>query len=504
MPLNKFGYPYLYPSAEGERAFFYQQSQDITDDAALSSDGADNIVESGGADGEFTIHTDGPSSIHLVKDPTFHDSIGGCSMNFAQTVARGYGNKASDVRDFELMLLVRILSTSESGDRLALSGTTGHHTSSNCCQGFNYMVMIDYNSDPVEFQFRKEMKHVDYFNDPNRPQDSSNQITVLSENIFTHPSFNFVLKDKSSFTGFAFVRYNKAGGALPGHNTTDSVVLEVWGNPDPEANPLNWIKIATTEDRGGWGSGGNTCGGDSDQIGSFSNGRINRIKSNDPDADIECKDLSVRSIDPTKSFEDTPTQPPENEQPGQTTKIQGSFKFQWDINQDRTSGCAVAGAAIFYSVSPTSGVGISTFFSGTTSIGEYADNSSSIMVGKIIKQADVYLRYNPVGSPLPATPHLFLKIYDSSGVLIYTSPTEIDPSTLTNSFVKYTFDLSTNTYAMQSGSSISLAHANSHATNFIQVGYASGDPIANSRMYAYTGWPPFFWADRDIAMDLFA
>lgn len=438
---------------------------------------------------------------------------------------------------------------------MSLSGPTGHHSGGEThgCQGFTYMINGDWNTTPPQFRFRKETYHVQYDDHPEGKWTSPFATGAVANN----------------WKGFGWVRYNKKDGRGPGK---DSVICEAWWNEDPVADIKNWKMLKRIEDKGAgitnWGVPA-TCDGEAYQVGTWSNIQF-RFKSSgsdfslhplipEPDSgsnvhsiggenmsfsdseargygkqadmprDIEMKclfkwngggsnglcrfkNVSIREIDPTLSFDDTPNTPPPGEEPTDTQTISGNFTFKWDLNTVRTSACAgtgggggSGGTTKFYSVTPdaeSSSLGVTTYYYNTTSIGEYLDNSSSIINGKTIKQADVWLK--KTGTP-GATPTIKFQIYNSSGTLQYTSTTEIDPTTLTTSFAKYTFNCSTNTYAMTSNSSVAIYNGgNTSSSNYINVGYDStADTIANSRMYNYEGsWPPYFWASRDLAMDL--
>ena len=313
MPTDKWGLKLIYPTKTGGWQYF--QSDDILKDETVPFNSYGHVSNSGG--GQFTFKTTSPDAFQLGKNGTDHDAIGGCKMNFTQAADRGYIYKPDDPRDFELTLLIKFVD-SGSDNGLALEGTTAQHSSSGCCQGFAYKSTIQYRTTVPIFTFRKEMFHVDNFDDPTTGQ-------------FTNSDFNFQLLGHSTYVGFAYVRYNKSNGALPGHNTTDSVVLEFWGNVHPDTSPLDWFLIKRTEDRGGWGNSGDQCDGDKDQISTWA-GQKFRLKSNDTSGEFQFKNLSLREIDPNGNFDDNPDTPPPPDQPPDPTTVQGQFKLQWNVN----------------------------------------------------------------------------------------------------------------------------------------------------------------------------
>jgi len=268
----------------------------------------DNPIE--GLDSDFsvsgniiTMKCNGATSFSVGKNGRgFDNSIGGCKMDFKATAKRGYAYKADDVRDLEFKCWMRIPNNLSSGhDGFSMSACTGHHSSSNCCQGFAYMGSMDgINSNPTKFRFRKETTHPNY-------QDSS-------EGTWSHPKCNFKVAGHG-WIGFGFCRYNKPtdGGTSP---QDDHVILEIWFNPDPTNSPADWTMLKRTEDKPGrgWTSVKNACGGDSDQIGVWSNAH-NRLKSNSTSGTIQFTNISFREVNPFGTFEEPP--PPG---PGQTVQ----------------------------------------------------------------------------------------------------------------------------------------------------------------------------------------
>lgn len=481
MPLDKFGLPFLYPTAKtagvsgSGTPFFWQQANDITNDQYVGGS-TDLISNINTTTGEFQMNYAGSDSWTIRKDPSFDNtnSIGGCGMDFTATENRGYGWKADQPRNVELKMLLKVINDGDDAG-LSIGGPTGRHSDSGCCSGFGYMFNTFLQSNPVKFRFRKEMYHVNYDDDPKTGQ-------------WTHPSANFNLVNINRFIGLAYCRYNKKDGRGAGK---DSVIVEAWINPDPATNINNWIMMKRTEDDGGWGDGGDSCNGSSSQVGTWSNGQF-RIKSVDGVV-IKFKNASLREIDPTLSFDDDPNIPPEPPSSG-TTTLHGTYKVMWDVNTVRTSSACAGtggggggGSAIFYTIPTSSDKELSNVaaspFNNRTAVGEYAVNSSSILVGKIIKQADVPLK--KVGTP-GATPTIKVKIFSGAGALIYTSPTEIDPTTLTTSFVKKTFDLSTNTRVMVSGDAIEVEYTGTSSSNYIMSSYNS-DTVPNTANFNWEG-----------------
>jgi hypothetical protein len=288
LPFDKFGNPYFYPSKSG--GFNFEMSDSPKNDSAI--EGLDSDFSTSG--NIITMHCNGPTSFSIGKNTRkFDDSIGGCSMDFKATAARGYAKFPDDVRDVEFKVWMRIPSNLSSGhDGFSMSVCTGHHTSSDCCQGFAYMGSIEgANSNPTHFRFRKETVHVQY--------------TDSSEGTWTHPKCNFKLSGHDWF-GFGFCRYNKPSlsGTSP---KDDSVILEIWFNPDPTNSPEDWTMLKRTEDKPGrgWTGSKGKCNGDNDQIGVWS-GCQNRLKSNSTSGTIQFTNISFREINAFGTFDEEP------------------------------------------------------------------------------------------------------------------------------------------------------------------------------------------------------
>ena len=284
MPVDKFGQAFIKPSKVG--GFFYQQEDNPQNSNFV--DWPDEMSFPG--NGIVRMEPDGPTDFGVGKNVSgFSDSIGGCNMDFSATQSRGYAYKADDARDVEYKAIIRFEDI-DPDEGFSISFDTGHHTDDGCCQGFAYMVNLRPGSDPCEFRFRKEMWHVHY----------------ISKSFFTDNRVDFQLNGHG-FIGFCGIRYNKPGAI----DTT--VILEMWFNNDPIGHPVDgWFKLATLEDApgSGFGDGGDDCNGDDDQVGTWSNVQ-SRMKTNSSSGFCEFKAITLREIDVTKSFDDTPPPPPD-------------------------------------------------------------------------------------------------------------------------------------------------------------------------------------------------
>ena len=451
MAEDKFGLPHIYPSKSG--GFTYQQSNNILDDSHFNGEG--DVQEE--SNGEWTFETDGPTSVQIFRNSDSANSIGGCDMDFADTAARGYGYKANDPRDVEITFEIKFQEAG-SDNGFAIEGPTGRHSGDGCCQGFAYKIDIQFQENPTKFRFRKEMWHVSNHNDP-------------KTGVWTNSNFNFLLLGHSKWVGFKYIHYVKKDGANSGHNTKDSVVLELWGNPDPDSDKKNWKLLKRTEDKGGWGNDGDHCNGDDDQIGVWSNSNF-RLKSNTENGKFRLRRLSLREIDPTKEFDDTPDDTSGDPTGGQNTTrtVVGSFTLCRDINSIRSNPCSATGNKAFFnwiSDAEEHNLADAAVSDNIKRLAERCTNINSSLYQKVPVAFDVKLR--KVGTP-GASPTVNATIRTADNVLKYTSPTAVDPSALTTTLATTQFDFSTNTYALQTGDRICVEYEGTSETNYVRAG----------------------------------
>jgi len=435
------------------------------------------------------------------------------------------------------------------GDGLDLSGPTGHHSGGEThgCEGFAYMTDSNFSVSPPSFRFRKETYHVQYNDHP--------------DGEYTSP---FATGDVTTkWVGYGWVRYNKKDGISPGNDSV--ICEAWWNdNPTADITNWKMLKRVEDKGAGitNWGVPA-TCDGNAYQVGTWSNVQF-RFKSSSSDwslhpiipefedgadihsigdadmsfsdsaargygkqanmpRDIEMKclvkwdaggrgkahfkNVSLREIDPTKDFGDDPGDPEPPNQPPDPTTIQGQIIIQWNVNISTASACQGAGgggggggSTKFYSVPATSDTELSNSvtFQNRTEVGEYSTSSGSPFNNKTVKQADVWLKkVGFVDNSILIT----FNIYNAAEDLVYTSPTLIDPTTLTTSFAKYTFDCSTNTVIMSTGFAVGVGYEGTSSTNYVVVGYST-DSIPNTQYYNFENGVSDVKATRDFACDL--
>jgi len=416
-------------------------------------------------------------------------------------------------------------------DTYTLETETGHHSGgeNHGCEGAEYMIEVDINTTPPAFRFRKQMYH---------GGSKYARSTVTNSKAIEKVVGN-------GWKGFCVVRYNvKDGKTLSDGSKVDSVKLEGYWCEDPDNHLDTWVKVIETEDKGGWGSGGDTCDGRKDQEINWSNVQM-RYKSGTPEwsvhpiipefengsnihsigeenmsfsdserrgygkdirmpRDIEMKILfkfasnngiarlknaSIREITPKLAFDDTPSVPDPGE-PQESQTVSGSFKLQWDLNSIRSSSCAGVGAGgaggntIFYEVTTVDDGRTLINNSGheyRTRVVESCITSSSILKSKIPHQLDIYLKKD--GSP---SGNVVAKIWNAANSVVYTCPTTVTASGLSTSYSLISYNFSTNTYALAVGDRIGVeSTANTGEVDYVSVGISDTDSYGSTNRSNY-------------------
>ena len=92
---------------------------------------------------------------------------------------------------------------------------------------------------------------------------------------------------------------------------------------------------------------------------------------------------------------------------------------------------------------------------------------------------------------------------DAANTVIYTSPTSLDPTTLTTSFAKYTFDFSTNTHTMTTGDRIGVEYTGTGVTDHVLAGYIDEDTLTQTGYHQYRATPgEWVFYYRELGMDI--
>ena len=485
---DKFGIPYFHPLKSG--GFAYESSDDPKSDDPFESG---NETKTTGTN-EVTMSPNGPTNFHLGKNARkFKDSIGGCKLKFPDAEGRGYAAFKDDVRD----VMIRGLFWFDLGSNgFSISACTGHHTTPKpCCQGHAYMITIEPSQNPYGALFRKEMWHVSYHPSPGSGKNGFDLTGLTSD---------------KQWVGIGFCRYNDP--SAPDKN----VIVEVWINTHPESDIGDWKMIRSEVDKPGhgWGNNGDQCGGDKDQVITWS-GPKNRFKTNATSGKVKAKMLSMFEIDPTGTGGVGGQPPGEPPQPPTTGTISRDWTIKYNIIAFGDDACGVG----------TTTTTLNTFYNVTDNGSQsnlhrdryracmFANGSVSLFIGKKPRRVKVMLSKS--GSPPAGDITCVLRkgSDDESGISFsYVGGPSLNATDLTTVKTQYTFENLTSNYVWQNGDKLCIEYSGNttDTTNEINVWRNTNNPYDGQASCAIKfdvgGPPPESYSapdtSRDYAMEI--
>lgn len=437
---DKFGYPIIMVRKSG--GFGYELSSDPNNDNFFDSPVKMN--KNGDGSWSFANYDSIRPEGHRIP---YNGQIG-CDMNQTDAEAKGYGyKKATDLRDIEFKFAVKVTAGGSGlwDSDITIQGPTGRHTNPQpCCEGCAYGISVSYGASPMQFRWSKEQAHSDY--------------TFLDG--FTHPSFNFQLKGAGKYVGFGLIRYN-----VPQNNDQDGVKLDFIGNPDPDADPTNWIVIAHMEDFGGsWGKSdaSKICNArKKKQQLNWAMPKAFRIKMTDTKLRLQLKNLSLWEIDGTKATGGDDQGQGGGGLPSVSFGF-GELQVRRDINTEGTSAC-VAGATSTAVFDQENQNGDTDLDGANFSAGETCLSTTSKLFNLMIKSGKVYLLKHGSGA------NINLKIRKGTDNSIARSITTINASSINTTETEISFTDSGNTYRMKVNDYFSIEQVGGDSTNHISV-----------------------------------
>jgi hypothetical protein len=490
---DKFGIPMWYATKSG--GFFYESSDDPANDDAF--EGGSETKTTG--TNTVTMKPNGPTNFHLGKNVKgFKDSIGGCKLKFPEAAARGYAYKKDDVRDMEIKGVFKF---NIGSNGFSISCCTGHHSGSKCCQGHAYMITLEPSDNPYSATFRKEMWHVSYHPSP---EGSFNIPGISNDNVWF---------------GFGLVRYNKKVSDDP---TEDQVVLECWANVHPDSDIKDWKMIKKIVDKSGngWGNDGNVCGGDKDQVITWS-GPKNRFKTNANSGTVQAKMLSLREIDPLGTIGGGDGGggggiPPEPPKPPTTGTIFRDWVMPYNIITFPDDACGsgddTSTITPFYNVIDNGSS--SNLHRDRYRVCMVANGSASKFVGKKPRRVRMWL--SCTGSPPDGEITVALRKNNTDEVAVSFALTAVDgvPTppplnalALSDTKKQYTFENLTSAYIWQVGDRICVEYSGNTADteNDINVFRSTDNPYDGTNSCAIKfdagGPPPTGYTAPDTSRD---
>lgn len=458
MVQDKFNIDMIYLTKKGGVTWFMNNSDPESDSRFYIGSSTNGLTKSGtywkcNKNDKVRLNAQTPKTV------TMDNSIGGCKMDFAAAEDRGHAGMSDAWKNVEMTGTINLTNFSPSDGRFILKGPTFHHDNPPCCSGHAYGVRFFFRN-PLQIQFFKEMWHVNYFSRPD-VEFNTKYGSIMDGN-------DHVCK---------FIVYSRT------KNNKEVRVLEAWIDDDGDGK--NFTKLGSVTDAGGWGDGGGQCNGDDDQILTWGSGWMQYRWDADGSTDIKFKNWSCREIDVDLDTETNPTDPIDTRNTVTTLDIPLTICF--DVNARRTSQCATGITSDpFYTKDVTQDSSNWRYIvdaSGQdhrTRVALYVPTSGSGVYHKTPVSA--WWGLNKVGSP-SASIKVFSKIWTSGGTVKYTSPTQLDPSTLTSTMAFYNFDFSTNTYNMQIGDFIGIEYLGTDINNCIRSCFLPEDAGTDHGQY---------------------
>ena len=255
-----FGIKRIYPTKSNGEEWFMNMANPTGDSRSFLYTEPANAI-SKNADGTWKIkapfvryHAYPSSGYHPEQITTY---------NQKSLATKGYMQSPNDWKNVEMTGYIKVNSFQQDDDT-AWYNRGGRHTSEQPCEGTAYMGDVYYSG---KTRFPKEQWH-------NGGYSFSPTVSAVSS-----------LEDR--WVGIKYVVYNFV------QNGKTVVKLENWIDNN---NNGNWAKIYEYTDTGGWGTEGDHCGGDPDQIITWG-GPVATFRW-DSATDVDIKNFSVREIQP--------------------------------------------------------------------------------------------------------------------------------------------------------------------------------------------------------------
>lgn len=462
MVKDKFGYDMIYLTKKGGMTWFMNNADPDSDKRFYIGSSVNGLVKAGSYwkckdNDKVRLNVQTPQTVGM------DNALGGCKLDYKKAADRGNAGMSDAWTNVEMTGLINLTQFSPSDGRFIMKGPTFHHSDDKCCSGHAYGVRFFFRN-PLQIQFFKEMWHVNYFS---RPDNETNTKYASIKDGKDH-----VCK---------YIVYTKT------INNKKCRVLEAW--IDFDADGSKFTKVASVTDSGGWGDGGGQCNGNDDQILTWGSGWMMYRWDADGSTDIKFKNWSVREID-VELDEETQTTDTIDTRSTETTIII-PLTLNFDVNAKRTTPCmtgTLSDSFYYKAVTQTS--------SQWRDLCDHINHNNRIMYVNHIntgsgaygkKLAAVRKPLNKRGSPA-SSPKVYCKIWDSGGNVKYTSPTNIDPTTLTSTMAFYSFDFTTCTRTMANGDRVGLIYEGTDPDNCVRTCYLVDDAGTDAEMYDINGW----------------
>ena len=233
------GVSFLYPTKPG--GFVWYMNEDDPLDTHLEIGGGstyEKLVKNN--DGSWKPNSNGAVKFNILVTPGQKDAIGGCNMNFADCIQRGYTTLPA-ITNVELTGFFK-MSKEVTRDGIYMRGPWNHHPIPKgiCCQEATYDVQVTPNG---TFKFTKDLD-----GQINHPQGIQ---TII-------PKVNFV---GLGWFGLKYIFFIESP-----EPASPKIRLELWLSPNGDGT--TWIKVGEASDFKGlrWGESKALCGGEPFQV----------------------------------------------------------------------------------------------------------------------------------------------------------------------------------------------------------------------------------------------
>lgn len=265
------GVSFVYPTKMG--GFTWYLSSDGFDSHFVRGHGSAYKKLVKNPDGSFNVNDISDVRFNLNVDPSYEDPIGGCKMNYADSLKRGYTYKNNiDLDNVELTGFFNVKTACSNTKGIYMRGPMNHHPSdTNCCQNYCY----DSQTDPSIPSVRFTKQHP-----PKKYPD---------------PAGNKKINYPTSLVGKGWFGIKYVHIILSKEPTNPRVLLQEYINFSGDRK--TWIKVHERIDHKDykWGNSKAVCGGVPYQVGAW---KAPRMVIKWYGCDVDFKWFSCRQIIP--------------------------------------------------------------------------------------------------------------------------------------------------------------------------------------------------------------
>jgi hypothetical protein len=263
------GVSFVYPSKPG--GFIWYLNTENPFDSHLEKGGGstyEKLVKNN--DGSWRANSDGDVKFNILVSPGKKDAIGGCNMNFADCIQRGFTREPA-ITNVELTGFFN-MNKVVSRDGIYMRGPWNHHPSARrvCCQDAGYDLEVIPNG---TFKFTKGL-----------------------HGTITHPQGVQTISPRVNFVGVGWFGLKYIFFIESADPSNAKIRLQLYLNRNGERK--TWVKVGEASDFKGlkWGESRALCGGQPFQVYAWgAAGMVIKWY----DGHIDFKWWSVREIDPS-------------------------------------------------------------------------------------------------------------------------------------------------------------------------------------------------------------